>query len=230
VALPFTCVTVDAVMASAPFALPWGAFLKKVLIVDDHPVIRGALRLVCENEGFSQISEVHGVSDARAWIKQEKPDVVILDLVMNGFDGLDLLVWITGQFPDCAVLVFTSQDAQHFCNRCISAGARGFVTKKSDLKELIKAIHALKSGYSYFPKTSVRLDLQQRSEQKALESLSTRELSILRMLSMGMRGKDIAETLFLSPKTVSTYKTRLLEKLGLNSLVGLSEFAKRNQL
>ena len=77
---------------------------------------------------------------------------------------------------------------------------------------------------------SVRLDFQQRSEQQALESLSTRELSILRMLAMGMRGKDIAESLFLSPKTVSTYKTRLLEKLGLKSLVGLSEFAKRNHL
>ncbi|MBC3376245.1 response regulator transcription factor [Pseudomonas sp. SWRI92] len=203
--------------------------MKKVLIVDDHPVIRGALRLVCQNEGFA-VTDVSGATEARTRIKDDVPELVILDLVMNGFDGLDLLVWITGQYPGCAVLVFTSQDAQHFCNRCISAGARGFVTKKSDLKELIKAIHAMKSGYSYFPQMPVRLDFQQQSEQQALERLSTRELSILRMLAMGMRGKDIAEALFLSPKTVSTYKTRLLEKLGLNSLVGLSEFAKRNQL
>ncbi|MBC3366022.1 response regulator transcription factor [Pseudomonas sp. SWRI154] len=203
--------------------------MKKVLIVDDHPVIRGALRLVCQNEGFA-VTDVSGATEARTRIKDNVPELVILDLVMNGFDGLDLLVWITGEYPACAVLVFTSQDAQHFCNRCISAGARGFVTKKSDLKELIKAIHAMKSGYSYFPQMPVRLDFQQQSEQQALERLSTRELSILRMLAMGMRGKDIAEALFLSPKTVSTYKTRLLEKLGLNSLVGLSEFAKRNQL
>ncbi|MCW1248107.1 response regulator transcription factor, partial [Pseudomonas sp. SAICEU22] len=176
------------------------------------------------------IRDVSGVIDAKAQMKEESTDLVILDLVMNGFDGLDLLLWIMEELPGCAVLVFTSQDAQHFCNRCIAAGARGFVTKRSDLKELIKAIHALKSGYSYFPQMPVRLDFQQRSEQHALESLSTRELSILRMLSMGMRGKDIAESLFLSPKTVSTYKTRLLEKLGLTSLVGLSEFAKRNHL
>jgi len=200
------------------------------MIVDDHPVIRGALRLVCQNEGFTDIRDVSGVIDAKAQMKEESTDLVILDLVMNGFDGLDLLLWIMEELPGCAVLVFTSQDAQHFCNRCIAAGARGFVTKRSDLKELIKAIHALKSGYSYFPQMPVRLDFQQRSEQHALESLSTRELSILRMLSMGMRGKDIAESLFLSPKTVSTYKTRLLEKLGLTSLVGLSEFAKRNHL
>ncbi|MGN8278220.1 response regulator [Pseudomonas sp. SMV71] len=204
--------------------------MKDVLIVDDHPVIRGALRLICQNEGFTRVRDASGAADARTLIKEGAPDLVILDLVMNGFDGLDLLVWIMEQFPDCGVLVFTSQDAQHFCNRCISAGARGFVTKKSDLKELIKAIHALKSGYAYFPQMSVRLDFQQRTEQQALESLSTRELSILRMLSMGMRGKDIAESLFLSPKTVSTYKTRLLEKLGLKSLVGLSEFARRNHL
>ncbi|MBT2339685.1 MULTISPECIES: response regulator transcription factor [Pseudomonas] len=204
--------------------------MKDVLIVDDHPVIRGALRLICQNEGFNRVRDASGVADARDLIKEDGPDLVILDLVMNGFDGLDLLVWIMGQFPACNVLVFTAQDAQHFCNRCISAGARGFVTKKSDLKELIKAIHALKSGYAYFPQLSVRLDFQQRSEQQALESLSTRELSILRMLAMGMRGKDIAESLFLSPKTVSTYKTRLLEKLGLKSLVGLSDFAKRNHL
>ncbi|MCJ8206315.1 response regulator transcription factor [Pseudomonas sp. RGM2987] len=204
--------------------------MKDVLIVDDHPVIRGALRLICQNEGFTRVRDANGAAEARTLIKEGAPDLVILDLVMNGFDGLDLLVWIMDQFPDCGVLVFTSQDAQHFCNRCISAGARGFVTKKSDLKELIKAIHALKSGYAYFPQMSVRLDFQQRTEQQALESLSTRELSILRMLSMGMRGKDIAESLFLSPKTVSTYKTRLLEKLGLKSLVGLSEFARRNHL
>ena len=204
--------------------------MKHVMIVDDHPVIRGALRLVCQNEGFTDISDVSGVIEARAQLKEVRADLVILDLVMNGFDGLDLLVWILMEFPGCAVLVFTSQDAQHFCNRCIAAGARGFVTKRSDLKELIKAIHALKSGYSYFPQMPVRLDFHQRGEQQALESLSTRELSILRMLSMGMRGKDIADALFISPKTVSTYKTRLLEKLGLTSLVGLSEFAKRNHL
>ena len=219
-----------AVTAPAPFVLFWGTALKDVLIVDDHPVIRGALRLICQNDGFTHIRDASGVADARALIKERAPDLVILDLVMNGFDGLDLLVWIMAQFPECSVLVFTSQDAQHFCNRCISAGARGFVTKKSDLKELTKAIQALKSGYAYFPQMPVRLDFQQRSEQQALESLSTRELSILRMLAMGMRGKDIAESLFLSPKTVSTYKTRLLEKLGLQSLVGLSEFAKRNHL
>ncbi|WP_417694731.1 response regulator [Pseudomonas sp.] len=204
--------------------------MKDVLIVDDHPVIRGALRLICQNEGFTGVRDAGGVADARVLIKEKAPDLVILDLVMNGFDGMDLLVWIMAQFPGCGVLVFTSQDAQHFCNRCISAGARGFVTKRSDLKELIKAIHALKSGYSYFPQMPVRLDYQQRTEQQTLESLSTRELSILRMLAMGMRGKDIAEALFLSPKTVSTYKTRLLEKLGLKTLVGLSDFAKRNHL
>lgn len=220
----------DAVMASDCWYSPRGTALKDVLIVDDHPVIRGALRLICQNEGITPIRDASGVADAKALIKERVPDLVILDLVMNGFDGMDLLVWIMAQFPRCAVLVFTSQDAQHFCNRCISAGARGFVTKKSDLKELTKAIHALKSGYSYFPQMPVRLDFQQRTEQQALESLSTRELSILRMLAMGMRGKDIAEALFLSPKTVSTYKTRLLEKLGVKSLVGLSDFAKRNHL
>ncbi|PBJ08940.1 Virulence factors putative positive transcription regulator BvgA [Pseudomonas ogarae] len=217
-------------MAPVPFVMTWGIALKDVLIVDDHPVIRGALRLICQNETFTHIRDASGAADARALIKECAPDLMILDLVMNGFDGLDLLVWIMAQFPECSVLVFTAQDAQHFCNRCISAGARGFVTKKSDLKELTKAIQALKSGYAYFPQMSVRLDFQQRSEQQALESLSTRELSILRMLAMGMRGKDIAESLFLSPKTVSTYKTRLLEKLGLQSLVGLSEFAKRNHI
>nr|BFE95530.1 hypothetical protein GCM10020185_60660 [Pseudomonas brassicacearum subsp. brassicacearum] len=144
-----------AVMAPVPFVMTWGIALKDVLIVDDHPVIRGALRLICQNEAFTHIRDAGGTADARALIKECAPDLVILDLVMNGFDGLDLLVWIMAQFPECSVLVFTSQDAQHFCNRCISAGARGFVTKKSDLKELTKAIQALKSGYAYFS-TNVR--------------------------------------------------------------------------
>src|SRR5690606_15317794 len=125
--------------------------MQDVLIVDDHPVIRGALRLICQTEAFAAIRDASSASDARAMMKQAPADLVILDLVMNGFDGLDLLAWILAEYPHAAVLVFTSQDAQHFSNRCISAGARGFVTKKSDLKELAKAIQALKSGYSYFP-------------------------------------------------------------------------------
>lgn len=105
--------------------------MKHVMIVDDHPVIRGALRLVCQNEGFTNISDVSGVAEAKAQIKEARADLVILDLVMNGFDGLDLLVWILMEFPGCAVLVFTSQDAQHFCNRCIAAGARGLSPREA---------------------------------------------------------------------------------------------------
>lgn len=205
--------------------------MKKVLLVDDHPVVRAAVRLVLELEGFKRISEASSGSEAISLLHEHSFNLVVLDLVMPGGDGLELLERIRASDWSCLVLVFTSLDPLFFQERCMRAGAMAYVAKTNDLSQLHKAVHAVMTGYTYFARLpSGSQDAQQRSEKQMIDKLSNRELTILQYLARGRSNKAIAELMHLSHKTVSTYKTRLIEKLGVNAAVHLRDFAKRNHL
>ena len=205
--------------------------MKKVLLVDDHPVVRAAVRLVLELEGFKRISEASSGSEAISLLHEHSFNLVVLDLVMPGGDGLELLERIRASDWSCLVLVFTSLDPLFFQERCMRAGAMAYVAKTNDLSQLHKAVHAVMTGYTYFARLpSGSQDAQQRSEKQMIDKLSNRELTILQYLARGTSNKAIAELMHLSHKTVSTYKTRLIEKLGVNAAVHLRDFAKRNHL
>ena len=131
------------------------------------------------------------------------------------------------------VLILTSQAPGHFSMRCMQAGAAGYVCKQQDLTELLSAIKAVLSGYSYFPNQAlhtVRSSMGNASEADMVDRLSGREMMVLQQLARGKTNKEIADGMFLSNKTVSTYKTRLLLKLNAHSLVDLIELAQRNGL
>jgi two-component system response regulator EvgA len=205
--------------------------MKKVLLVDDHPVVRAAVRLVLELEGFKRIYEASSGSEAISLLHEHSFNLVVLDLVMPGGDGLELLERIRASDWSCLVLVFTSLDPLFFQERCMRAGAMAYVAKTNDLSQLHKAVHAVMTGYTYFARLpSGSQDALQRSEKQMIDKLSNRELTILQYLARGMSNKAIAELMHLSHKTVSTYKTRLIEKLGVNAAVHLRDFAKRNHL
>jgi two-component system response regulator EvgA len=205
--------------------------MKKVLLVDDHPVVRAAVRLVLELEGFKRIYEASSGSEAISLLHEHSFNLVVLDLVMPGGDGLELLERIRASDWSCLVLVFTSLDPLFFQERCMRAGAMAYVAKTNDLSQLHKAVHAVMTGYTYFARLpSGSQDAQQRSEKQMIDKLSNRELTILQYLARGRSNKAIAELMHLSHKTVSTYKTRLIEKLGVNAAVHLRDFAKRNHL
>jgi two-component system response regulator EvgA len=205
--------------------------MKKVLLVDDHPVVRAAVRLVLELEGFKRISEASSGSEAISLLHEHSFNLVVLDLVMPGGDGLELLERIRASDWSCLVLVFTSLDPLFFQERCMRAGAMAYVAKTNVLSQLHKAVHAVMTGYTYFARLpSGSQDALQRSEKQMIDKLSNRELTILQYLARGMSNKAIAELMHLSHKTVSTYKTRLIEKLGVNAAVHLRDFAKRNHL
>jgi two-component system response regulator EvgA len=208
-----------------------GITMKSVLIVDDHPVVRAAVNIVLEKEGFKRIYEASSVGEALSILREHAVDLVILDLVMPGGDGLELLDRIRTSDWSCLVLVFTSLDPLFFQERCMRAGAMAYVAKTNDLNQLQKAVHAVMTGYTYFTRLpSVSQDPRQRSEKEMIDKLSNRELTILQYLARGTSNKAIAELMHLSHKTVSTYKTRLIEKLGVNAAVHLRDFAKRNRL
>jgi two-component system response regulator EvgA len=207
--------------------------MKSVLIADDHPVVRAAVKLLLMREGFNQIYEASSGNEVLPAIREHTPDLVVLDLVMPLLDGLDVLARIASSDVSCRVLVFTSQEASFFQDRCMYAGAAAYVSKTNDLEHLHKAVHAVMAGYTYFarlPSSSVSLNSLQRSEKELIDGLSDRELTILQYLARGISNKLIGETMNLSHKTVSTYKSRMIDKLKVKSAVHLRDFAKRNHL
>jgi two-component system response regulator EvgA len=205
--------------------------MKSVLIVDDHPVVRAAVKIVLEKEGFKRIHEAASGSEALSMLREHSPTLMVLDLVMPEGDGLELLDRINTSDWSCLVLVFTSLDPLFFQERCMRAGAMAYVAKTNDLSLLQKAVHAVMTGYTYFARLpSGSQNPLQRSEKQMIDKLSNRELTILQYLARGMTNKAIGELMHLSHKTVSTYKTRLIDKTGVNAAVHLRDFAKRNRL
>jgi two-component system response regulator EvgA len=207
--------------------------MKSALIVDDHPVVCAAIRIVLQAEGFKLIYEASSGNEVLPLIREHKPQLVILDLRLRGLDGLEVLARIKANELVCRVLIFSSHDPLFYQERCLRAGAMGYVTKTNQLQHLHKAIQALMSGYTYFssmPENLSVLNAVQTTEKQMVDQLSDRELSIFEQLARGKSNKAIAEDMHLSHKTVSTYKTRLMKKLGVFSLVLLREFAKRNHV
>lgn len=202
----------------------------KILIVDDHPVIRMAVRSLLEHEGHTVVGETNNGIDAVSLAKELAPDLIVLDLTLLKLDGLEVVERLKGLPAPTQVLVLTSRNPLCYASRCKMAGAAGFVSKLGDLTQLVDATKAILSGYTYFPNVvhDTRFGDRQVTEIEQLSSLSNREMVVLEYLAQGMLNKEIAERMLISDKTVSTYKTRLLLKLNMSSLLDLIEFAKRS--
>ncbi len=130
--------------------------MSKVLIVDDHPVIRMAMRVLLEKEGHVIVGETDNGVDALSLVKDLIPDLVVLDIGIPRLDGLEVISRISAFELPLKVLVLTGQSASLFAMRCMQAGASGFVCKQGGLAELISAVNAVVAGYNYFPSTAVR--------------------------------------------------------------------------
>ncbi|SCZ27602.1 MULTISPECIES: response regulator transcription factor [Pseudomonas] len=202
------------------------------LIVDDHPVVVGALRLVLESAGYKPIYVTSKGVDVVPMLREHSPELVVLDLKLDGFGGLEVLERIRAIGLVCKVVIFTSADPEHYLMRCRRAGAMAFVAKSASMEHLQNAIKAVRLGYSYFPEMPVNAVQSEahRDERELIALLSTREMEIMLKLARGESNKHIALTMNLSHKTVSTYKSRLMLKLGVSSLVALGAFVKRNGL
>lgn len=203
--------------------------MSKIMIVDDHPVVRLAVRILLESKGYEITSETDNGIDALRLAKETLPDVVILDIGIPKLDGLQVISRLRTRDSKTRILVLTSQNSDFISFRCMTAGASGFVNKGEDLGELAGAVKAVLSGYSIFPSGMIVVATEgEQSEQHMLASLSDRELMVLQQLARGLTNKQIADSMMLSNKTISTYKTRLLRKLNAKTLVALLEFAKRH--
>lgn len=203
---------------------------RKILIVDDHPVVVLALKIILEQHGFQVIADTNNGVDALRLIKDSSPDAVILDIGIPQLDGLEVIERSRKLPNPPPILVLTAQPSDHFVVRCIQAGASGFVSKQKDMNEVTGALRAILSGHSYFPILRNNITQSHQQEVELIKKLSTREMVVLQQLAIGLSNKEIADRMLLSNKTISTYKTRLLEKLNAKTLVDLIEIAKRNSI
>lgn len=199
---------------------------KRVLIVDDHPVICAAIRSVLDTNGYEVIGETADGIQALNLIKTLGPDYLILDIGIDSLDGISLLNRINSEAIDIKTLVFTSNLVSTYAARCLQAGAQGFINKSANLDELIKGLNAISGGYLYFPKEV--LTQYRTFENKsgvALSQLTNKEIIVLQLLAKGFSNLEIADKLNLSNKTISGYKISLLKKLGVRSTVDLANIA-----
>ena len=207
--------------------------MSTVFIVDDHPVIRLAIRMLLEHEGYEIVGETDNGVDAMQMVRECVPDLIILDISIPKLDGLEVLARFSPMNSTLKTLVLTAQSPTLFAMRCMQSGAAGFVCKQEELSELVSAIKAVFSGYNYFPSQALTPEKNEDdnlSEIDLFKLVNDRELMVLKLFAQGKTNKEIATGMFLSNKTVSTYKKRLMQKLKANSLVDLIELAKRNAL
>lgn len=200
-----------------------------VLLVDDHPTIRLALRLLVERERFTVVGETGDGIDAVQLARQLKPRVVILDIGLPGLDGMEVIKRLQLLDHPPKIMVLTGQAPDLYVRRCLDAGIAAFVHKDEDLDAPIFALKALVKGYSTFPQMAVNSN-NLESEQERLGSLSNREMEVLRRLSRGETNKRIGMEMNLSAKTISTYRGRIKDKLKTESLVEMVDLAKRNHV
>ncbi|MCK9800232.1 response regulator transcription factor [Pseudomonas sp. MAFF 302030] len=207
--------------------------MRSVFIIDDHPFVRLSIRILLEHEGYKIVGETDNGIDALQIVRECLPDLIILDIGIPKVDGLELLDRLNSLSPAPRTLVLTAQSAALFAGRCMQAGASGYVSKEQDLGELVGAIKAVSSGYNYFPSQALsplRSEDGSNLELLLFRSLNNRELIALQLFAQGCSNKDIASSLFLSNKTVSTYKKKIMQKLNISTMSEMIDMAKRNAL
>ncbi|MCP8467522.1 response regulator [Pseudomonas sp. ZM23] len=207
--------------------------MSSVMIVDEHPIARHALRLLLEAEGLTVVAECGNGTEALELARRLRPTLMVLELAIPGLGGLETIQRVVRQASGVKVLVVTGQSSEYFAARSHEAGALGFISKQTDLQQVGVAVRALLNGHTYFPRDSV-LALPNISpdqvESNPLKALSTRELTVLQMLAKGMANNTIGEQLLLSEKTISTYKARVMQKLRAGSMLELLDIARRHGL
>jgi two-component system, NarL family, invasion response regulator UvrY len=207
----------------------------RVLLADDHSIVRAGLRRIVEESGdMAVVSEAADGREAIRMIRAEPPDVAVIDISMPELDGLEVISRLKGEFPDLPIIILTMHDEEQYVVRAIEAGAMGYLTKQSAPEQLVTAIRKVHAGARFLTeKAAETLALRVargHKDQSPLDSLSTRELQVLRKLALGHTNREIASTYNISIKTVDTYRFRLLKKLQLRNNAEISRFAIQNHL
>ena len=205
-----------------------------VVLCDDHAILRRGIRdTLLEDPLISVTAEASGYAELRETLRQAACDVLLLDINMPGRNGLEVLASLRETHPHIRVLMVSMYPEDQYALRSLKAGAHGYANKAGDPTQLLTAVHTIAQGRKYLTPEVAQMmadSLADTSPETPHAALSERELQTLVKIASGKRLSDIAEELMLSPKTVSVYRARVLEKLQLSNNAELTVYAIRNQL
>lgn len=200
--------------------------MKRIVIADHHPVIRkGISCMLKKSKDFSIVGKANNGDELFKSLKEEKPDILIMEIDMPQLHGINVLRTIKADFPETRVLIFSMHPEEIYALRSIKSGAAGYVPKTASTKVFLKALKQIAKGGIFLNEdltsTFTSRNVGESSAISRYKKLSSREIEVLNLLSSGKRNKDIANALNINEKTVSTYKTRLLKKLKVDNLADL---------
>ena len=206
----------------------------KVGIVDDHAIVRSGLKqFFSEHVDLRVAGEAASGREAIDLVRTAELDVLVMDLSMPGQSGIDALAMIRAKAPDVGILILSGYPEEHYAMNLIRQGASGYLNKECEPSEIVEAIRTIALGKRYITPAVAELLAQQlnrKNDAMPHEHLSEREFQVFLKLAKGQTAGDIADALSLSVKTVSTYRTRLMEKMGLSSNSDLTYYALKNKL
>jgi two-component system response regulator NreC len=201
----------------------------RILLVDDHAVVRSGLRLLLDAApDLEVVAEAGNAQDAVFRLRETHPDIVLMDVVMPGTDGIEATRSILKEAPETKVLVLSMEDDPRYVREAFAAGASGYVLKEAADSELVEAIRQVGAGGRYVhPELGARLVSAEAQERvrAELDPLSEREHEVLRLLALGHTNQEIGEMLFLSVRTVETHRSHIMQKLRLTSRAELVRYA-----
>ncbi|MGE5424272.1 MAG: response regulator [Syntrophothermus sp.] len=205
-----------------------------ILITDDHPIVRNGLRLILTDEGdMKVVAEASNGAEALGKLKKIKVDVVILDITMPVMSGLEALVQIRALYPELPVLMLSVLSEEIFASKTLRAGANGFVHKETIPEELVRAVRKVASGGLYISAClaeKIAGDIKSPTPNVLHESLSFREFQIMCMIASGKNLTQIAEALCISIKTVSTYRSRVMDKMNMENNSEITNYCVKEGL
>jgi len=206
--------------------------MTKIVIADDHRVVRSGLRMLLDREdGFEVVAEAGDVADARRYVRAHRPDVLVLDLNMPGGSGLEAIPLVRAEAPETSIVVLTMQSDPSFARQALQAGALGFVLKEAADDELMGAIRLAAEGETYLnPRLGARLAAQPAESSGPPDDLSKRELEILRLIALGHTNSEIARMLYLSVRTIESHRAHIQQKTRRSARAELVRYALEHRL
>jgi DNA-binding NarL/FixJ family response regulator len=200
----------------------------RILLADDHAMLREGLRALLAGAGFSVIGEVSDGREALRRVQELAPEMVVMDIAMPGLNGIEAATTIRDRYPATKIVILSMHSSTEHVYRAFAAGAAGYVLKSAAGDELIGAVRAVHAGRRYLSEALHETCgdiLHGAARASPLDSLSSRERQVLQLVVEGKSSAEIAATIHLSPKSVDTYRSRLMKKLGVRDVPALVKFA-----
>ncbi len=208
--------------------------MTRVVVADDHAVVRrGLVQILSDAEGITVVGEASNAAEVLGTLRQTPCDVLLLDISMPGKNGIEALKVIRQEFPRVRTLIVSMYSEDQFAVRALKSGASGYLTKQAPPERVVEAVQRVAAGRRYVTPELAELlasTVGHEGDVAPHQLLSDREFEVLRLIASGKQLSEIAELLALSPKTVSVYRARLLEKMKLTSNAALTHYAIRNGL